>query len=238
MINNELLQKIEKLEQEMSELKNRKSGFRRYFGRAFRKTNVIAGIVITAIIASAVLFAAQTINLTEFVDGSVISASEVNNNFLALKNSVLSVEQNVPSAENFLGEIANDTDIETNNSGPVKFTQKQNSNSDIFEVVTDTPFGIKIKKAGTIFFNYDQDVITTSAGNYVSLRSQIDTTVICDTLLRPTGGFWDGIHNGGTYHVTENQILTFAFNSSGADITAMDNQTWGRISILWIGKNN
>lgn len=238
MDTNELFQKIEYLEKEVSELKNRKSGFQRYFGRAFRKTNVIAGIVITVMIASAVLFAAQTINLTEFVDGGVISAGEVNNNFLALKNSVLAVEQNAQSAESFLGEIVNDIDIETNNSGPVKFAQKQNSNSDIFEVVTDSPFGVKIKKAGTIFFNYDQDVMTTSAGNYVYLRSQIDSTTISDTALRPTGNLWDGIHNGGAYHVSENQILTFTFGSSGTDITAIDNQTWGRMSILWIGKNN
>jgi len=76
MENNELLQKIEKLENEMAEIKASR-GLRAFLRRALSKSSFIVGVVLAAALTGFLAWAAQN----TFVDGTVISAAAVNNNF-------------------------------------------------------------------------------------------------------------------------------------------------------------
>jgi len=221
MKHNDLLQKIEQLEQKVSALENQKQGIRKYFSTAFRKTNVIIGIVISVMIASAILFAAQI----TFTNGTVISATDVNANFTELYNSVL-------SAETFTGSIANSADIVSTNNGYVKFTATQNSDTSVFESVADGDYGIKIKKAGKIIFNYDQ--IMASATMNPVLTTYIDGTQIAQTILSP--GNLHGAHVGSVYSISADQVLKFYWYANLGDITSMNDGIQGNVSIMWIGK--
>ncbi len=225
MEHRDLLQKIEQLEQKVSALENQKQGIRKYFSTAFRKTNVIIGIVISVMIASAILFAAQI----TFTNGTVISATDVNANFTELYNSVL-------SAETFTGSIANSADIVSTNNGFVKFTATQNSDTSVFEPVVDGDYGIKIKKAGKIIYNLDQ-TITVGAGSLAAvLWAAIDSTQIAITSSSPTNGNIHGVHIGGVYPVAADQVLKFYWYSSTCDITALNDGLAGNVSIMWVGK--
>lgn len=81
MGHNEMMQKIEMLEQKVEALeKSRAAGLRAFMKRAFSKTSVLVGVAVAALVTGAVIYAAQNI----FVDGTVISAAAVNNNFTEL----------------------------------------------------------------------------------------------------------------------------------------------------------
>ncbi len=79
MEHNELIQKIEKLEREMSEMKESR-GFKGFLRRAFRRSSVLAGVMIAALLSGIILYAAQV----SFTEGEVISATDVNANFTEL----------------------------------------------------------------------------------------------------------------------------------------------------------
>jgi len=84
---NELLQKIEKLEREVAQLKSA-YGFKSFIKRLFNKSSFIIGIVITAILTGFLAWAAQII----FTNGTVISATDVNSNFTELYNSSWAID--------------------------------------------------------------------------------------------------------------------------------------------------
>jgi len=200
----------------------------------FRKTNVIAGIVITAMIASAVLFAAQI----SFQDNTIISAGDVNNNFTELFTRMQSAENSILSAETFLGYL--DDNIRANllpNGGYVGFSEKQNSDSSIFEIITTGNYGVNIKKAGKLIFNFDADMITnTPSGNaYVGVEVYIDSDVVTRGLMKRSDGVWDGIHVGGVYNVKDNQVLKIKLVPSNCTLTNVDAQAWWHLGILWLG---
>lgn len=136
---------------------------------------------------------------------------------------------------NFFGNLANASTIVSGNSGYARFSAVQNTDANVFEVISSGNFGVRIKMAGTIMWNYDQDIIT-SGGNYSYVFARIDGSNVGYSLIAPTSGKWDGFHIGGCYSVVANQVLTFLWGSSGSDITAMDNGMWGHLSILWIGQ--
>ena len=79
MEQNELLQKIEKLEQKVTEMEASR-GLRGFARRAFAKANIIAGVAIAALLTGIILYAAQV----SFTEGEVISATDVNANFTEL----------------------------------------------------------------------------------------------------------------------------------------------------------
>jgi hypothetical protein len=83
MENNELLQKIEKLENEMAEMKASR-GLRAFLRRAFTRTSMVVGVAVAALLTGLILYAAQI----TFVDGTIISAADVNANFTELYNNV------------------------------------------------------------------------------------------------------------------------------------------------------
>jgi hypothetical protein len=232
MNNEKLTQKIEILEQKMQELESRK-GFKGFMKKSLSKMNVIVGCAIAIVITSAVLFAAQI----TFTDGTVISAADVNANFTELYNSTV-------KAESFLGYLNNSEDIKNNNGGYTSIKSKQNTNGDIFEEVSDVNYGIRIKKAGKIFFHYFQDIVTNSDSNstYVILNIFLDGVLIGRTLMRPTDEKWDEIQIGGAYNVNADQVLTaqIVTSSSSLQIQAIDGGSeeaglWGELSIMWIG---
>lgn len=76
MNNSELLQKIEKLENEMAAMKASR-GLRAFFRRAISRTSFIVGVTLAAALTGFLAWAAQN----AFIDGTVISAADVNNNF-------------------------------------------------------------------------------------------------------------------------------------------------------------
>lgn len=138
---------------------------------------------------------------------------------------------------NFLGyqTPASVSAIIAANSGYAQFTAAQNTDATVFEVISSpSPYGIRIKKAGTIMWNFDQDIITAGTSGYSYIYTAIDGTIRTESLLTATNSQWDGLHTGGSYAVTANQVITFQFGSS-SDITAMDHSLWSHLSIVWFG---
>lgn len=78
MDHNEMMQKIDMLEQKVEALERSSTGrLREFMKRAFSKTSVLVGTAIAAVVTGVIIYAAQNV----FVDGTVISAADVNNNF-------------------------------------------------------------------------------------------------------------------------------------------------------------
>lgn len=138
------------------------------------------------------------------------------------------------SSANFVGQLNNASTMVSANTGYASFSQLQNTDANIFELVTTGNFGVKVKKAGIITWNYDQDVISSGSG-YVFVYAAINGSAIIYTLQKPTAGLWDDFHHGGSYSVNANDVLTFFWGNSATDITAMDNGVWGTLSITWLG---
>ncbi len=78
-----LQQEIEQLRKEVAEIRAKRDS-RARVKRYFSKMNVLIGVGITIVFSSLFLYAAQTV----FVDGTVISAEEVNANFTELYEKV------------------------------------------------------------------------------------------------------------------------------------------------------
>lgn len=88
MDNERLIEKIEQLEKEIIDLKASVKNRKGFFLKAFSKLNVITGVFISALITSAVLYAAQI----SFTDGDPISADQVNGNFTELYDAIASMD--------------------------------------------------------------------------------------------------------------------------------------------------
>lgn len=135
---------------------------------------------------------------------------------------------------NFFGYLANASSIISSNAGYAQFSASQNTDPNVFEAVSSGSFGIKIKKTGIIMWNYDQDIIAVG-GSYAYIYALINGSAKAYSLIAPTGGYWDGMHIGGSYAVAANDVLTFYWASGSTDITAMDNGVWGHLSVIWMG---
>ncbi len=103
MNDNNLYQKIESLETKISQLENQK-GIKGFFKQFFSKINMAISIGLTVFVSSLVVYAAQTV----FVNGTVISATDVNANFTELYNKVNDFSANIAELYN------NDDDININ----------------------------------------------------------------------------------------------------------------------------
>ena len=126
-----IYQIIEKLENEIIELKGSKfkNRFRNFFSKSFTKVHWIIGIVIVLIASSLIVYATQI----TFTDGTVISASEVNSNFTELydKSSNYSVhvtndvQQSAPTSNTivtFNTEIFDNGDFHSTTTNPERLT--------------------------------------------------------------------------------------------------------------------
>ncbi|HRZ26974.1 MAG TPA: hypothetical protein P5346_01830 [Spirochaetota bacterium] len=112
MENEKLLQLIEELKREVSDLKAQRKGF---WNRAFSRMHVITGVLVSALAASTILFAAQI----TFTDGDLISADEVNANFTELYNSIAALETSVSGYNTLLSGVTRITD---NGEDTIRFT--------------------------------------------------------------------------------------------------------------------
>ncbi|MBI4704237.1 MAG: collagen-like protein [Deltaproteobacteria bacterium] len=138
------------------------------------------------------------------------------------------------TTESLLAQLANGPTIVANDAGYAQFAEVQSTNANVFEVLASGNYGVKFKKAGRIMWTYDQDIIATG-GSYAWVFSWIDGINAGASLMAPTGGYWDGMHAGGAYNVTANQVLMIQWGCSGCNITGMDNGGWGRLGIVWTG---
>jgi hypothetical protein len=104
MNEDKLVQKIEKLEEEIAGLvKERKPrGFSSFLRKTFTKTSVLLGIGITALFTTVAVYALT--KPYDFVDGTVISAAEVNADFDLLYTMVNQIESYVPIAMGVIEE--------------------------------------------------------------------------------------------------------------------------------------
>lgn len=123
--------------------------------------------------------------------------------------------------------------IISNNGDWVRFNDRYNSDSTVFEVVTSSPYGIRIKKAGWVYYYYDQDIITAGSSGYVTIRSAKNGSYIQYQLITNTNGQWDGIIIGGAVNVNANDVINFTLSAS--DITSVDAGTWSNCSLIWYG---
>jgi hypothetical protein len=86
MNNQKLAKEIEQLKHEIFEIKSNK-GFKGFMKKSFSKFNILIGVGLTIFLTSIVLWAAQI----TFTDGTVISATDVNNNFTELFNKTKNI---------------------------------------------------------------------------------------------------------------------------------------------------
>lgn len=186
--------------------------------------------IILSIWIFGIIYAYNWNTLPNVWTGSWLSATSWNN----MIENINFLKSNSVTSESFLWTVNNWTTIVTNNAWYVNFSEVQNSNSSVFEVVTTGNYWVKIKKAGKIMFNYDQDIISTW-GNYVYAYSYIDGVNIWRALQAPTWWYWDWFHIWWIYNVSAWQILTIIFWTAGMDITNFDNWLWGGLWIIWIG---
>jgi hypothetical protein len=208
------------------------------------KRSVVAAIVFVTTIAGLSIAYSAYSGLSAVTSGQPLTVgmwAQLKDNFTDHETRIAAVEAK-PASEvsaTFIGGLANGDsavgNIVATNGGYASFAALQNSNPAVFEVVTTGQFGIKINKPGRIMWNYQQDIITT-AGSYPWLYSSVDGTVVVYSLISPTGGLWDMIHNQGAYNVTAGQTLKFQFGCSGCTITGLNNGAWGRIAIFWMGQ--
>lgn len=81
MNDNNLLNELEHLKKKVEALEKSQTGrLHAFLKRAFTKTSVLVGVAIAAVVTGAIIYAAQNV----FVDGTIISAADVNSNFTEL----------------------------------------------------------------------------------------------------------------------------------------------------------
>lgn len=143
MDNEKLIQEIEELKKEVSNLKanaveGRKGRFRRFMGTAFRRLNIVIGIAITTVISSLILYAATVEKPFDFKEGEIISAEEVNSNFNVLFTAIEDLYKNFDDINGAFTGIQQDiTDIIDglskikNNSNHQTNTSTDSDNSDL-----------------------------------------------------------------------------------------------------------
>ena len=134
---------------------------------------------------------------------------------------------------NGAGTTATLSTIVSNNADWVGFSDRYNSDSTVFEVVGTSPYGIRVKKAGWVYYYYDQDIITSGASGYATIRSAKNGSYLQYQLITNTNGQWDGIITAGAVSVAANDVINFYINA--ADVTALDPGTWSNCSLIWYG---
>jgi hypothetical protein len=123
--------------------------------------------------------------------------------------------------------------IVSNNNDWIGFSSRYNGDSTVFETVGTSPYGIRIKKAGWVFYYYDQDIISSGSSGYITLSSFKNGSFLQYQLITNTNGQWDAIIIGGAVNVAANDVINFRLSAS--NITALDGGSWSNISIIWHG---
>jgi hypothetical protein len=123
--------------------------------------------------------------------------------------------------------------IVSNDNDWIGFSSRYNGDSTVFETVGTSPYGIRIKKAGWVFYYYDQDIISSGSSGYITLSSFKNGSFLQYQLITNTNGQWDAIIIGGAVNVAANDVINFRLSAS--NITALDGGSWSNISIIWHG---
>ncbi len=135
----------------------------------------------------------------------------------------------------FRGQMINDVAIETAEGGYVLFEVDNNSNDDVFEVVSTGNYGVRFLKPGNIMWTFDQDIISTCG--YAWIRAHAPNFNDHYQLMAPTGGSWDALFNNGVTAVDAGDVLRFQIGCSGSGgISSLDTDAWSHLNILWIGQ--
>ena len=164
---------------------------------------------------------------------TALTTNNISFNRAPLINGNSALKANDRAMWNGAAESTSLATIVSNNADYVRFTDRYNGDSSVFEVVTGTPYGIRIKKAGWIYYYYDQDIVTAGSIGYVSIRSSKNGSIIQYQLITNTDGQWDGLVMGGVVQMAANDVLNFSIQ--GSDITHLDPGAWTNCSIIWMG---
>ncbi len=128
-------------------------------------------------------------------------------------------------------------DLVLHNQGYVEFSQFSNSAADVFEVVTTGTFGVLIKEAGTITWDYGQAVVAFASTQEVQLSVLTDppTGPVVRWVIPSTSDV-ETIQSHGTLPVAANTTLLVGFNLAGppSDITQLvATPDWSHLFITW-----
>ena len=164
---------------------------------------------------------------------TALTANNISFNRAPLINGNSALKANDRAMWNGSAEATSLATIVSNDADYVRFTDRYNGDSSVFEVVTSTPYGIRIKKAGWIYYYYDQDIVTTGSIGYVTIRSGKNASIIQYQLISNTDGQWDAIVMGGVVQMAANDVLNFYIQAN--DIISIDPNAWSNISLIWMG---
>ena len=164
---------------------------------------------------------------------TALTANNISFNRAPLINGNSALKANDRAMWNGSAEATSLATIVSNDADYVRFTDRYNGDSSVFEVVTSTPYGIRIKKAGWIYYYYDQDIVTTGSIGYVTIRSHKNGSAIQYQLTSNTDGQWDAIVMGGVVQMAANDVLNFFIGN--ANVISLDPGSWSNCSIIWMG---
>ena len=116
------------------------------------------------------------------------------------------------------------------------FVEEGNSNSGIFEVVTDGNYGIRFKRAGKIIVAYEQAYQTDGSTGYIWVETYLDNSSKKNTLGQPTGGLWQSLHANRTMQVDAGDIFSLNVGCTDCTIRDIDTKEWSTLSIMWFGE--
>lgn len=229
-----LIHEIEQLKRDMADLKASR-GFRAFMKKAFMKTHVIVGIVLAALITSFVIYAGTVIKLYTFVDGTTISAGEVNGNFdtlFTLVNGNLDNDNISDSANIAQSKIEGGPFANLNHTHGSMVWSTGSTHTDYFTVSTSwttmpdlTTNPLTITTSGNpIRFGYRGNL--DCDGTYCSFYLKITVDGVACGNVDETTGF-------GRIHTTENNDIYQGYHVEGicsADAGEHTVQVWYRMA--------
>ena len=91
-----------------------------------------------------------------------------------------------------------------------------------------------MKKRGTVFISYNQDIITTGTSGYASITIARNGTYCAHQLITNTNSLWDCIHIATTVYSDGDDVFTFHINAAG--ISNLDTDSWSQMNMIWTDK--
>jgi hypothetical protein len=132
--------------------------------------------------------------------------------------------------------LSNGSALLTSNSGYILWANKTDggttNNTNVFEIITTGDYGIKVKKPGTVFISFNQDIVTTGTTGYATIAVKKNGTVCAYQLITNTNGQWDCIHIATTVYSDGDDVFTFHLNAT--DITGLNTSTWSQNCLIWV----
>lgn len=132
------------------------------------------------------------------------------------------------NVENFMGQATNlnPTLLPTF----AAFSTTQNTDVSVFEPLSTGNFGIQVKKAGVISWNFNMESSFSAAGT-ASVVVRVDGNAVGNGYVNPQSAQLDFFSSSGSYYVTANQVVTFEMD--GSNLTSGGNSA--SVSVVWMG---